>query len=174
MQKTSDPKHLPRVGYDVVSTCHSAPSAVTRWGLTSAGLSYHLLERVLSLHNDIHSAGQRVQTVAAILRSRMPLGALSCLAPLSDMIQQLSQQKVIWAILPTNMGHITHQYGPYYSPTPAILLTHPQPLPEGGGLKGSTIRHIRLISLIRPISPKNTPPPLGGLKGGLLIPPRGD
>ena len=77
-------------------------------GQTGAGLPYHLLERVLSLHNDIHSAGQRAQTVAAILRSRMPLGALSSLAPLSDMIQQLSQQKVIWAILPTNMGHITH------------------------------------------------------------------
>ncbi len=33
------------------------------------------------------------------------------------------------------MGHITYQYGPYYSPIWAILLTHPQPLPEGGGLK---------------------------------------
>ena len=31
--------------------------------------------------------------------------------------------QVIWAILLTNMGHITNQYGPYYSPTP-------NPIPE--------------------------------------------
>ena len=34
-----------------------------------------------------------------------------------------------------NMGHITGQYGPYYRTIWAILPTHPQPLPEGGGLK---------------------------------------
>ncbi len=34
--------------------------------------------------------------------------------------------KVIWAILLTNMGHITDQYGPYYSPTP-------NPFPREGG-----------------------------------------
>ena len=34
------------------------------------------------------------------------------------------------------MGHITDQYGPYYRPIWAILLTHPQPLPEGGGAEG--------------------------------------
>ena len=30
------------------------------------------------------------------------------------------------------MGHITDQYGPYYRPIWAILLTHPLPLPKGG------------------------------------------
>ena len=77
--------------------------------------------------------------------------------------------QVIWAILLTNMGHITNQYGPYYSPTPnpspregGERKAHPQPLPKGGGLKGSPIRHIRLISLIRPISPKKLlSPPWG-------------
>ena len=39
--------------------------------------------------------------------------------------------QVIWAILLTNMGHITNQYGPYYSPTP-------NPLAIGGGRKGHT------------------------------------
>ena len=66
--------------------------------------------------------------------------------------------QVIWAILLTNMGHITNQYGPYYSPTP-------NPIPKGGGPKGFLIRHIRLISLIRPISPKKTPSLWGRLKG---------
>ena len=37
-------------------------------------------------------------------------------------------QQVIWAILPTNMGHITDQYGPYYKPTP-------NPSPREGSLK---------------------------------------
>ena len=37
-------------------------------------------------------------------------------------------QQVIWAILPTNMGHITDQYGPYYKPTPT-------PSPREGSLK---------------------------------------
>ena len=36
--------------------------------------------------------------------------------------------KVIWAILLTNMGHITDQYGPYYSPTPTP--------PRGRGAEG--------------------------------------
>gem|GEM_PF-6261881 len=39
------------------------------------------------------------------------------------------------------------------------------PIPKGGGPKGFLIRHIRLISLIRPISPKKTPSPWGRLKG---------
>ena len=33
---------------------------------------------------------------------------------------------LIWAILLTNMGHITDQYGPYYKPTPC-------PSPREGG-----------------------------------------
>ena|GEM_PF-2563113 len=53
-------------------------------------------------------------------------------------------RKVIWAILPTNMGHITNQYGPYYFP----------------------IRLIRPISHILPISPTGNSSPLGGLRGG--------
>ena len=32
--------------------------------------------------------------------------------------ERRAKRKVIWAILLTNMGHITNQYGPYYSPTP--------------------------------------------------------
>ena len=58
------------------------------------------------------------------------------------------------------MGHITHQYGPYYKPSPAP--------PRGRGLKGFLIRLIRLISPISPISPirlistKKHTSPLGG------------
>ena len=39
----------------------------------------------------------------------------------------------------------------------------PYPL---GGPKGSTIRHIRPISPIRLIGPKDTLPPIGGAEGG--------
>ena len=39
-----------------------------------------------------------------------------------------------------------------------------------GEPKGSTIRHIRLISLIRPISPKDTLPHLGGIERGFFPP----
>ncbi len=58
--------------------------------------------------------------------------------------ERRAKRKVIWAILPTNMGHITNQYGPYYFP----------------------IRLIRPISHIRPISPTGNSSPLGGLRGG--------
>ena len=38
--------------------------------------------------------------------------------------ERRAKRKVIWAILLTNMGHITNQYGPYYQPIWAILLSH--------------------------------------------------
>ena len=47
----------------------------------------------------------------------------------------------------------------------AILLTHPQPLPKGGGQKGSPIGLISPMILIRPISPMVLLPPLGELRG---------
>ena len=53
-------------------------------------------------------------------------------------------RKVIWAILLTNMGHITNQYGSYYNP----------------------IRLKRPISRICPVSPTGNSSPLGGLRGG--------
>ena len=58
--------------------------------------------------------------------------------------ERRAKRKVIWAILLTNMSHITNQYGPYYFP----------------------IRLIRPISHIRPISPTGNSSPLGGLRGG--------
>ena len=59
------------------------------------------------------------------------------------------------------MGHITHQYGPYYRPTPAP--------PQGRGAVRLSIRLIRPISPIWPISPKATSSPLRGDRGGLPI-----
>ena len=68
------------------------------------------------------------------------------------------------------MGHITHQYGPYYRPTPAP--------PQGRGAVRLSIRAIRPISPIIPIipinpiwpiSPKATSSPLWGDCGGLPI-----
>ena len=40
-------------------------------------------------------------------------------------VEQGCASKVIWAILLTNMGHITDQYGPYYRPIWAILQARP-------------------------------------------------
>ena len=54
--------------------------------------------------------------------------------------ERRAKRKVIWAILLTNMGHITNQYGPYYFP----------------------IRLIRPISHICPISPTGSSSPLWG------------
>ena len=53
------------------------------------------------------------------------------------------------------MGHITDQYGPYYSPTP-------YPSPREGGRKVSLVRLIRPISPIRLISPITPSSPLWG------------
>ena len=70
----------------------------------------------------------------------------------------MPNKKPIWAILPTNMGHITNQYGPYYQPTPAP--------PQGRGApKDSLISHICPISPISLISHISLPP-FGGIVGG--------
>ena len=65
--------------------------------------------------------------------------------------ERRAKRKVIWAILLTNMGHITNQYGPYYQPIWVILLSH------------------KTYKTYKPycnISPTGNSSPLGGLRGG--------
>gem|GEM_PF-4383533 len=40
------------------------------------------------------------------------------MSPLDLMDWVMLRRKVIWPILPTNMAHITDQYGPYCNPAP--------------------------------------------------------
>ena len=65
------------------------------------------------------------------------------------------------------MGHITDQYGPYYRPIWAILLTHPLPLPKGGGPKGISRKAYKVYKSYKTYKPyKPILPPIGGIEGG--------
>ena len=61
------------------------------------------------------------------------------------------------------MGHITYQYGPYYKPSPAP--------PRGRGAERLSHKAYKTHKSYKSHKTykhtKNTPPPLGGIEGGL-------